>query len=353
MADYRIGLIGCGGIAGTWVQAVEAQPDSRITHAFDLNAEAAATRAEEAGATAVSDLDDLLGADIDLVVICTPTTSHPELTKKAAEAGKHVMCEKPMALTLAECRQMMDACASAGVQLAIGHTIRFFGTFRTVRRLVAEGAIGEPVSGSFDRTSPAKPRPVGEPGRWSGGHWREDPGTSGGSVLEGFIHELDCTRSVFGTVAGVSADIAGNQEYGGFLSPQTVQGLIRFDNGALVTARTGAAVGVPTRGYWIGGTEGGLRFDRWGQPVLLYKPDAEEPEEVAAETNNPYTVELEDLLAAIRGDIDEPENSGQNGLENVGLGLAFYRSTETGTRVAFTDGVPDLPEDYRNTRFTF
>ncbi len=350
--EHKIGLIGCGNIAGTWIKAVEAQPDSRITVAFDLNGEAAETRAAEAGATAVTDLDELLGADIDIVVIGTPTPSHPELVRRAAEAGKHVMCEKPMALNLQQCQEMIDVCATAAVKLAIGHTIRFFGTFRTVRRLVAEGVIGTPVSGSFDRTNAAKPRRAGEDARWTG-HWREDPRNSGGSVLEGFIHELDCTRSVFGTVAGVSADIAGGREYDGYLSPQTVQGLIRFESGALVTARTGSAVGVPSRGYWVGGTEAGLRFDRWGQPVLLYRPEQEGPEEVAAEVNNPYTVELEDLLAAVQGDIDEPENSGRNGLENVGLGLAFYRSCETGTRVPFTDGLPDLPMSYQNTEFNF
>jgi predicted dehydrogenase len=350
--EHKIGLIGCGNIAGTWIKAVDEQADSRIEIAFDLDASAAEKRADEAGARAVTDLDELLGSDVDIVVICTPTTSHPDLVQRAALAGKHIMCEKPMALTMKQCQGMIDACAAAGVQLAIGHTIRFFGTFRTVRRLVAEGVIGTPVSGSFDRTNAAKPRRAGDDARWTG-HWREDARNSGGSVLEGFIHELDCTRSVFGTVAAVSADIAGNQEYDGYLSPQMVQGIVRFESGALVTARTGSAVGVPSKGYWIGGTEGGLRFDRWGQPVLLYRPDQEQPEEVAAEVNNPYTVELEDLLAAIRGDITEPENSGRNGLENVGLGLAFYHSCESGTRVHFADGMPELPENYQNTRFTF
>ena len=350
--DHKIGLIGCGGIAGTWIKAVEAQAESQITVVFDLDQKVADARAQEAGAKAVTELDALLGGDIDIVIICTPTTSHPDLVLQAAAAGKHILCEKPMALTLQECRRMMDGCSTAGVQLAIGHTIRFFGTFRTVRRLVAEGVIGTPVSGSFDRTSATKPRRVSDDARWSG-HWREDPRNSGGSVLEGFIHELDCIRSVFGTVAGVSADIAGNQEYDGYLSPQTVQGLVRFESGALVTARTGSAVGVPSRGYWIGGTAGGLRFDQWGKPVSLYRPEQDEPELIDAETNNPYTVELEDLLAAIRGDVEEPENSGRNGLENVGLGLAFHRSCEIGTRVSFTDGIPDLPEDYQNTSFTF
>ncbi|MDP6507372.1 MAG: Gfo/Idh/MocA family oxidoreductase, partial [Planctomycetota bacterium] len=204
---------------------MDEHPDCDIDITFDLDAEAAQRRADEAQARAVTDLDELLGSDADVVVICTPTPSHPELVLRAAEAGKHVMCEKPMALTLKDCRRMIDACEQAGVKLAIGHTIRFFGTFRTVRRLVAEGAIGAPVAGTFDRMGTSKPRPASDAPRWSG-HWREDPRNSGGHVLEGFIHELDCTRSVFGTVASVAAEVAGNQDYDGWMSPQIVQGLV-------------------------------------------------------------------------------------------------------------------------------
>ena len=68
---------------------------------------------------------------------------------------------------------------------------------------------------------------------------------------------------------------------------------------------------------------------------------------------NAYLLELADLLAAVRGEVGEPENSGRNGLENVGLGLAFYGSCESGRRIEFEDGIPDLPEDYRNTEFIF
>ena len=151
----------------------------------------------------------------------------------------------------------------------------------------------------------------------------------------------------------MSCDIAGNQEHDGWLSPQIAQGLVRFESGALVTARTGATVALPTRGYWVAGTEGGMRFDEWGGPVRLYRSGRDGAEEVAGETEFAYALELADLLAAVQGRVAAPENSGRNGLENVGLGLAFYRSCETGTRIPFTEGVPDLPPGYRNTRFTF
>ena len=350
---HRIGLIGCGNIAGAWLKAVGEHPDCDLAVAFDLDPEAARTRAEEAGARAVTRLEELLASDVDVVVVGTPTTSHPELVTRAAEAGKHVLCEKPMALDLASCRGMIEACERAGVKLAVGHTIRFFGTFRTVRRLVAEGAIGEPVSGSFDRLGKSPKRSVEDASRRTG-HWRESPAESGGRVLESFVHELDCARAVCGRVAAVSAEIAGNQPHGGWMSPQIVQGLVRFESGALVTARTGSTVGLPTRGHWLAGTEGGMRFDAWGKPLQLWRSGAEEPEEVPPEDgDNPYVLELADLLAAVRGEVEEPQNSGRNGMENVGLGLAFYRSCELGRRIEFEDGLPDLPEDYRNTGFIF
>ena len=113
--DHKIGLIGCGGIAGTWIKAVEVQAESQITVVFDLDQKVANARAQEAGAKAVTELDALLGGDIDIVIICTPTTSHPDLVLQAAAAGKHILCEKPMALTLQECRRMMDGCSTAGV----------------------------------------------------------------------------------------------------------------------------------------------------------------------------------------------------------------------------------------------
>jgi len=76
------------------------------------------------------------------LVVCTPTYTHPEVVEQAARAGKHILCEKPMALTLEGCRRIIDACAAAGVKLAIGHTLRFWGAFLTTRRLVEDGVIG-------------------------------------------------------------------------------------------------------------------------------------------------------------------------------------------------------------------
>ncbi len=351
MGAHRIGLIGCGGIAGAWIRAVAEHDDCQIDWVYDLNDEAAATRAEEASAEVVADLAVGLSSEVDLVIIGTPTLSHPALVAQAAAAGRHVMCEKPMALSLDACRGMIEACTTAGVQLAIGHSLRFWGAFLQSRKLIDAGAIGTPVSGSIDRLGAAKARQEGTPGAWED-HWRQDPANTGGHALEGFIHELDFARAVFGDVAAVSCEIGLERPVGGgYVSPQIIQGLVTFANGAVVTTRTGSTVGVPTRGYWIAGSEGGLRFDGWGGPVQLYRRDAEGPEEVSCAEVYAYHLELKDLTDAIDGVKDRPENDGANGLRNIGLGLSLYRAYETGARVNFTDGVADLPEGYRNLTY--
>lgn len=347
---YRIGLVGCGGIAGTWVSAVGQEEGCEIAMTYDPDAAAAQQRAEATGGRAVAALADILGSsDIDLVILATPNATHADLVEQAAAAGKHVLCEKPMSLSLDGCRRMIDACSRSQVKLAIGHSLRFWGPFLKARELVREGAIGTPVSGSIDRMGAGGTRKAGTGG--STGHWREDAEKSGGSLLEGYVHEIDFTRAVFGDAASVVCQIGGGQEYDGLLSPKIYQAVVEFESGALVTMRTGSTVAVPTRGYWVGGTEAGLRFTEWSGPVEVYRPGVTQPEEVECEPARAYWRELRDLLEAIETD-GEPENDGVNGMKNVGLALAMYRSFETGSRIEFRDGLPQgISGDYLNTRY--
>ena len=349
---YRIGMIGCGGIAGAWVKAVEAHVACRIALTCDLERAAAEKRAAETGARVAASADEVMGGDeVDLVIVGTPTPSHPELVAQAARGGKHVMCEKPMALDLDGCQQMIDACATAGVQLAVGHSLRFWGAFRACRRLVAEGAIGTPVAGGIDRMGAAGLLRAGESRGKGSDDWRAEVGNYGGMALEGFIHELDFTRAVFGEVATVVCQIAGGQEHDGLLGPPLLQALVGFASGALVTARTGSTVALPTRGYWIAGTEGGLRFTEWGGPVEHFRHDFDERRLVECEAPSAYFLELCDLIEAIETG-GEPENSPLNGKKNVALGLGMYRSFETGQRIRYEEGLPvGVDGDYRNTRF--
>ena len=346
---HRIGLVGCGGISQVWVKATANRSDSDIVLAYDPNEEAAAVRAEETGARIVSTYEEMLeSSEVDIVIVCTPTFTHRDLVVQAAGAGKHVMCEKPMALTIGQCRDMVDACAAANVKLAIGHTIRFWGSFLTTRRLIGKGLIGTPCLGQIHRVSPGKARKANvPPPRPSRRPWRFDTRYSGSNLLENAVHELDFTRTVFGEVDSAYCEVSGNEAYGDLISPVVVQALISFRGGASVVFRHGGIVGLPRRGSWIAGTTGALAFDGWDEPVRHYPAGADEPDIIPCEDVYAYDLELADLLEAIENDT-EPENSGMTGLKNIALGLALYKSIETGQRMTFTDGIPDdVPSDFQ------
>ena len=348
---HQIGLLGCGRMGSVWSEAVDADPDCEITIVCDPDAEAAAEKADLNGVGAVTDPEAVFESpDVDIVLICTPTFTHVELVEAAARAGKHVLCEKPMALNLGHCARMIDACDRAGVHLAVGQTLRFWGAFLKVRKLVAEGAIGTPCLAQVHRMNkagvrrkqPAASEPTQEECRW-----RYDTRYSGGNILEGVVHELDFTRSLFGEVRSMYCQVTGGEEYGELLSPVVVQTMVDFEQGGLATVRMGGVVGYPCAGSWIGGTEGTLAFDSWEGPVFHHLPGADSPERIGCANTNAYSLELRDLVAAI-DEGAELENSGINGMKNTALGLAMYHSIEQACRLDFENGLPvTMPSDYQ------
>ncbi|MFH1570124.1 MAG: Gfo/Idh/MocA family oxidoreductase [Gemmatimonadota bacterium] len=350
--QHVFGLIGCGRMGDVWVEALGQHPDCRLAVTYDPDPAAAAQKAAAASARAADSLDALLRtAGLNAVVVATPTFTHPEVVSQCAAAGIHVLCEKPMALTLAGCRHMLEACRAAGVVLAIGHTIRFWGAFYTARQLVARGAIGTPCLAQVHRMGPAGlhrvPAP-GDPPPTPPARWRFDTRYSGGDILEGLVHELDFARALLGQVRSACCESTGRQAYGDYLSPVVTQATLAFEEGGLATARLGGIVGFPCRGSWVAGTTGTLAWDAWEGPVRHHQPGAD-PAEVPGDATSAYARELLDFLAAVESG-GEPENSAVNGLRNIGLGLALYRSMELGERVAFSGGLPDprqVPEDYQ------
>src|SRR5262249_53693339 len=138
------GLIGASDIARTrMIEAIRAQPDSDVVAVMSSDAERARRyAAENAIRHAYDTLDAMLGdSRVDVVYISTTNELHYSQTLAAARAGKHVLCEKPLALTLDDARAMVAACQAADVVKGTNHHLRNAATHRTLRRLIAEGAI--------------------------------------------------------------------------------------------------------------------------------------------------------------------------------------------------------------------
>jgi len=240
MVKLSVGLIGCGGIA-TRAHVPALQRLSalvRVRSVCDIRAAVAESVSEALGANWTTDYRVLLDdSEIQAVVITTPEFLHAEQTLAAVQAGKHVLCEKPMARTLAEADAMIAAARTAGVQLMIAHSRRFTARYRQAHELLEAGAIGQPV---LVRENERRPRTAGPGVPVSG--WQPDPDKqttwyaqaryAAGTAFHIGVHEMDLLRWFAGSEARsvyMESKITDpNQEV-----PDTVTLQVQFENGAL------------------------------------------------------------------------------------------------------------------------
>ena len=159
--------------------------DAKVVAVVDYYLESAIKTAKAYGADNwyTNHKEALKQKDVDAVVITTPTFTHAEIAIDAAEAGKHIFCEKPMALTLEEAEEMIAAARRAGVKLQIGFMRRFDAEFQTAKRMIEEGVIGKPSIIKSTGHGPELPPP-----------WACDPKTSIGMLAEVNSHDFDSVR---------------------------------------------------------------------------------------------------------------------------------------------------------------
>ena len=182
----NIALVGAGEIGAVHARAHAAVPGTRLAAVCDVHVEQAGRLAEQVGSTAVASLDAVLGdPQIEGMDLCVPNHLHRDLTVRALEAGKHVFCEKPMALTLDDADAMLAAADRAGRFLMIGHVLRFWPEYVLAKKAIDDGRIGDVLLMSGRRMVSLL---AGTPGADG---WRRDPSRSGGAVLDMQIHDLD------------------------------------------------------------------------------------------------------------------------------------------------------------------
>ncbi len=139
-----VGVIGTGGIAQSHMRAIEANDNIRLVAAMDVVAERAEAAVEKYGGKAYTNVEDLLGdPNVEAVHVCTPHSLHIDHVVAAAEAGKHVLVEKPMALSVSECDRMIDACEKAGKTLMVGQVMRYYPINHKIKDMIAGGEIGK------------------------------------------------------------------------------------------------------------------------------------------------------------------------------------------------------------------
>lgn len=186
MADrVGIAMVGCGQIANAHLKAVDALGGARLVHTMDVGAEAARAAAEAWGAARWSTAYDDVLADpsVDAVVLCLPHDLHRDHTIRAAQAGKHVLVEKPMAMDEAEAREMVAAAETHNVRLSVGQSTRCFPAYQRAKALLEDGRIGRVLNVLHQRTFWIERVSTA---------WRRDVSACGGLYLPLFgSHDID------------------------------------------------------------------------------------------------------------------------------------------------------------------
>jgi 1,5-anhydro-D-fructose reductase (1,5-anhydro-D-mannitol-forming) len=324
----RWALVGASDIAATKVlPAIRAVGDSAVVVRSGNAGHAASWAAEHGVPDAVTDLQAAVEReDVDAVYVSSVNARHREQVEAAAAAGKHVLAEKPLALTLDDARSMVDACESAGLVMATNHHLPASPTHRALKKAVREGAVGDVRAVRVHHA-------VQLPERLAG--WRIDDPEGGGVVLDVTVHDAAAVAAILGT-AGRSVTAVGlNQDNDPGGPFDAVMTSIEWEGGVLV--QTHDAYNNPhlPTSLHVLGTEGALVAEdcNTGDPVgsvALWRDHKAEPVDVGPR-DDVYEVTVRAFGAAVAGEGDVVV-SGPDGVRSLAVSLAALESLRTGAR---------------------
>jgi predicted dehydrogenase len=314
------GLVGCGDIAAKRVAAALGQArGSALVTVARARAALAAQFAERHGARRWhADWRDVLAdAEVDAVYLATPVNLHAEQAIAAAERGKHVLCEKPMALQPADCERMIAAARAHGVRLGVAYYRHHYPVIARLRELLASGEIGEPVlaqAQAFENFDPAPDHPRA---------WLVRRSESGGGPMFDFgCHRIEVLLDLLGPVSEVHG-FADNVRYGEREVEDTCVAHLRFRAGAVAVLAVTHAAQESRDTLEVLGTRGSAHVAVLNQGTLRVVTPAGTREEHHPPHPNLHLPLVEDFVAAIR-EGREPAVGGETGLEVARVVARIY-----------------------------
>ena len=328
----RWGLLGASNVAREWLHgSISRNADCEVVSVYSRNAERAADYARELNlARSFTDLDAFLAdPELDAVYISTTNDKHRDEAIAAAKAGKHILCEKPLALSVDDAKAMVAQAKASGVVFATNHHLRNLESHRAIKAVIRSGQLGKITSVRIGFT-------VYLPDNLA--RWRlNDPSTGAGVVLDLTVHDLDLLRYYFDAdpVAVTGMGLTSGTAPQGI--KDNVMTIWEFPGDVLVSCQDSFMVPFGGTAVEVHGTKGSVH----GEEILWQKPqgrvtvrNAEGTHEVRAEHLVPYDRTIEDFVRAIHGE-GQPSVSGEDGVKALELALAATRSIESGSTIRF------------------
>lgn len=321
--SLRVGIVGTGAISRShapgWLET------GAQLHCFSLSG--AAEFAEQFRASIHDTLESLLAA-VDVVDICSPTPAHAQQVRAALDAGKDVVCEKPLALTTEDAQELAARAEQAGRLLLPAHVVRYFPQYAAAKAAIDRGAIGQIAVLRFERTGSFPTQP-----------WFSDESQSGGIVMDQMIHDMDQAIWMAGPVQSVYAQ----------QSTSSATDTVRTAH-VVLTHRSGAIS--HCRGLWgppgtsfrytfdLAGDAGKLQYDSAADTGIVFDPVAAARQDSGdgflpdvTTIRSPYTEEVLEFAATMRGEATARVTAA-DGAYAVQISRAALESIATGRSIA-------------------
>ena len=340
MKKVRFGIIGCGMIADFHYRAIGEIEGAEVTGCVDAYAPSAECFAAAHSLKKYNTLDEMLADPaIDAVTICTPSGLHTQQAIAAMQAGKHIVCEKPMSLTLADADHLIAVANETGVKVCIISQFRYAPAVQAVKRAIDAGALGNIVSGSLQMKYYRSDE------YYASGAWRGTKAMDGGGCLmnQG-IHGVDVFRYLMGPLKSLTGYARTQQRH--IEVEDSAAAALEFANGAVGT-QEGSTVCYPgyPRRIEICGDKGSVVLEetsvlRWdvpdydiGVPVGMAATNVGSSDPKAIDVSG-HTRQIRNFVNAILHgeELLAPAESGRPALEII---LGVYESSETGKPVVF------------------
>lgn len=330
------GIIGGGMISRWHADSIKDIEDAYVLGVFDTNTENAEKFAKEYTCKVFSSVDEMLSSDeVDVVSICTPSGLHAEFAVKAANAGKHFVVEKPMAITKEQIEDIKEACEKNNVKGAVISQLRFTDAVQKAKKAIEEGRLGKIVLGDIYMKYFRSDEYYKSAG-WRG-TWAMD---GGGALMNQGIHGIDILQYLVGKVKSVYANcktLARDIEV-----EDTASLIVEYENGAMgvIQGTTSVSPGYP-RLIEISGTKGSIaltedaitRWDIEGEEMELGSiADATNFKDPSGFTNDNHKMQIADLVSAIKEN-RKPVVDIYEGEKAVQIILSAYQSSNEERKV--------------------
>lgn len=330
------GIIGSGNVSKHHIKALSECKNATLVGIFSADAQSAERLAKENGSKHFDKIEDIINCpEIDVVNICTPSGTHADIAEHLLRSGKHVMIEKPIALSSTDAEKVCLAARESGKLCAVISQLRYFDSSQRIRRAVLNGDLGKITFAS------AYMKYFRSPEYYSEADWRGRWDTDGGVLMNQGIHGIDLLRYLVGEVSAVSA--ASRTLFHSIEADDTTAALLEFENQALgiIEGTTSVYPGYDLA-IEICGTKGSVRLEgnkivKWDSDFTHCKSDDQKNDINSGTDPNSishigHLLQLENMIRAVNGE-EELISDCESGKRTVTLIDSIYRAAKENKRI--------------------